>query len=126
MNFIKICLTRSAEMEGKVSEEHFIQELEDEETQNITDIVVGDHEDTDDKDQAKDVEVVTPTFLRPQVDRKHSDPFEITTKPHTKPSILSRLIKLGHQKPATPTIQSSVIGFFGAQATMLAAGIISK
>lgn len=78
------------------------------------------------EDEGRKSQVATPSSLRPQVNRKHSDPFDAIRLPQKKTTILSRLMKLGRQKSPPPgSVQSSVVALYGAQATMLAAGILS-
>lgn len=75
--------------------------------------------------------VLLPTIQSKQPHRDQIDPFDpadLTIKEHQSRSrVLSRALSLIRQKPPPPdSIKSSVIGLFGAQATMLAGGILGK
>uniref|UniRef100_A0A1X7VBH3 Uncharacterized protein n=2 Tax=Amphimedon queenslandica TaxID=400682 RepID=A0A1X7VBH3_AMPQE len=65
--------------------------------------------------------ITTPT-LRQQVSRESLDPFKEVQKPKERKSLLSRLMR--RDRPPPDSIKYSVVGLYGAQATMLAAGLL--
>lgn len=71
----------------------------------------------------KQTEIAIPV-LKQQVSRESVDPFKEPEKPKERKSLLSRLMR--RQKPSPDSIKYSVIGLYGAQATMLAAGMLGK
>lgn len=67
------------------------------------------------------------TVLRQQVTRERIDPFEVTERPQQQKSVLARLMSFRRQQSPPPdSIQSRAVGLYGAQATMLIAGIIGQ